>query len=529
MRSTTKATVPVAALAALLWLLGAGHPRAAAAQGLIAKVTLKAEPLTGLTVVPAAKLPAPSPADAAAAARTLRRDLEKRKDLQRDGVCRGEVFRVAVETQPPVSGQWVSVAIDGYSGDHRYLQLFGDPSTRLIQVVATSGDQSQSKTVKVPVRDCAIEPAILVRSRFNPYHPYTVDFTLDNAAELKETFSGYRWRFDDGAIATTHEPYVSHSYFDRVDGAVPYQTFAVEVTGEARATGFAAGRRVARHYAVTLPNNYYHAKRQGNLQPPAITSGAMESRGLRLVGSYRIRNLEKEPLVFRRALVENLSCDVQAPASPAATTPASVLFQGGKALATTIPVTRLSTSLRATVELRRSLPGLPADAIVVPPRIPGGTGPTRRDLGLLDASSGHGAALPLGGAGGLGAPVPSTGGTGGSGPATPLSGVVVIPAETTHQGFLTLDVTQIPPGVCNVGYHLIGTSQSGRPAYASLYFEVRDNPALRRHVSDAATRTFLLDLNRRGLVRGATVTQEDLYHLERRGKIRRTSRGWEIQ
>jgi hypothetical protein len=31
------------------------------------------------------------------------------------------------------------------------------------------------------------------------------------------------------------------------------------------------------------------------------------------------------------------------------------------------------------------------------------------------------------------------------------------------------------------------------------------------------------------LVRGATVTQEDLYRLERRGKIQRTSRGWEIR
>jgi hypothetical protein len=98
-----------------------------------------------------------------------------------------------------------------------------------------------------------------------------------------------------------------------------------------------------------------------------------------------------------------------------------------------------------------------------------------------------------------------------------------------HEGFLTIDTTQVPQGTCEVGYHLKGASQSGRPAYANLYFTVRDNASLRSRVNDGGTRTFLLELYRRGLVRGATVTQEDLYRLERRGKIQRTSRGWEIR
>jgi hypothetical protein len=527
MRSTSTPIRRFATLATLAWLLAICPTDAADAQDLIARITLKAARLDGLTVLPSAqKVTGSSPAERDRIVRELRRELEGRTDLRLQGVCRGEVFRVAVETRPPVPGQWVSVAIDGYPGSQRFLQFGGEASTRLVHVVAaTAGRPPQSTSLKVPLRDCEVTPAMRVRSRFNPYHPYTVDFTVESDAK-SDSMGSYHWNFGDGAVATTSDPYVSHSYFERLDGSVPYQTFVVTVSREPRsAIGRRPVSRIERSYAVTLQNNYYPAKKAGILQPPAMTSGRTEAHGLQRVGSYRIRNLEAEPIIFQTATIENRPCNVPTSTSPtsttAPTTPAAVLFQGGVALELAGQPSAMGPSLRAALDLKRSMPSLPVDAIVIPPRMPDGAGLTRNDLRRLDGSSrSRGlATLPT---------VPGRPG----GPATPVipsSGVVVIPGGQMHEGFLTIDTTQVPQGTCEVGYHLKGASQSGRPAYANLYFTVRDNASLRSRVTDGGTRTFLLELYRRGLVRGATVTQEDLYRLERRGKIQRTSRGWEIR
>lgn len=440
-----------------------------------------------------------------------------RTSALKTGVCREEVFLVEVDAQHPNGTGWVSVTIDGYPGSRRYLQLHGEPAVRRVSVAAATEDgQIETRTLEIPVLDCEIAGEPRVRSRFNPYHPYTVDFVIENAAAVETWFkNGYHWSFGDGSVAVTPYPYVSHSYIDRLDGSRPYQSFTVTVSNE---PGLFGPAEVDRSYSVTLQNNYYHAKKRGIVQPVTISS-RLERRGTRLAGTYRLRNLERVPIIFESALIEERFCDPNRSANPAPVLPSQVIYQGARSAAAAIAAGKSSPDLIEAEKIRLSLPGLPADAVVIPPRL-NPEDPSPLDLESLDASFPAGEP-PTQGSGSV--PIVTTP------PATGASGVVVLPAQHDHTGFVTLDFARISEGICGVGYHLKGVTADGLPVYASFFFAVKENPSLKQRLTDPAMKAFLIELLDRGLVPGGTtVTQEDLYRLEQQGRIRRTLNGWEV-
>ena len=444
--------------------------------------------------------------------------LRQRTSALKTGVCRGEVFQVKVKTAHPAgAGHFVSTTVDGYPGDTKYLQFQGEHGERLVQVsAATEEGLVESRSLTVPVLKCVLESMPRVRARFNPYHPYTVDFVVENPDELT-FFSRYEWSFGDGSVGVTTQPFISHSYADRLDGSVPYQTFIASVANQPGPVG---GGTIGREYAVTLQNNYYSARQRGIVQPPVTTSGRMETRGGRLVGTYRIRNLEAAPIIFQSARIEDRPCDLARASITSSTTPVQVILQGGFSLERAASTGTAGADVAAALQIKRSLGSLlPADAVVIPPRSKP-TDPTPLKLDDLDAyfPNGEPPAPPVGSA-----PVPTIL------PAPGASGVVVLPAKHVHDGFLTLDARRISEGICGVGYHLTGVTAAGQPAYVSLYFDVRDNPALKRQVTDAAMKAFVIEILNRGLVPSRSkVTQEDLYRLEQQGLIRRTQLGWEV-
>lgn len=443
--------------------------------------------------------------------------VETRTSALKTGVCREEVFLVEVDARHPSGTGWVTVLIDGYPGSRRYLQLHGEPGPRRVHVSASTEDGLiETRTLEIPVLDCELTGEPRVRSRFNPYHPYTVDFVIENAEAVEPWFkNGYHWNFGDGAVAVTSYPYASHSYLNRLDGSVPYQSFTVSVANEPGPWGPA---EVDRSYSVTLQNNYYHAKKQRIVQPVTVSS-RLERRGGHLVGTYRLRNLESVPVIFQSATIEERFCDPNRSANPAPVLPSQVIYQGARSAAAAIAAGKSSPDLVEAEKIRLSLAGLPADAVVIPPRL-NPEDPSPLSLESLDAFFPSGEP-PAQGAGAV--PVVTTP------PATGASGVVVLPAKHDHVGFVTLDYARISEAMCGVGYHLKGVTADGLPAYASFYFAVKENPSLKQRVTDPAMKAFLKEILRLGMVPGGrTVTQEDLYRLEQQGRIRRTVNGWEV-
>lgn len=438
-----------------------------------------------------------------------------RTSALKTGVCREEVFSVKVAARHPSGAGWVSVTVDGYPGDHRYLQFRGEPGMRRVNVSASTEDgQIETRTLEIPVLDCTVEGEPRVRSRFNPYRPYTVDFVIENADAVEPWFkNGYHWNFGDGSVAVTPYPYISHSYLERLDGSVPYQSFTVTVSNEPGQFGPA---EVDRSYSVTLQNNYYHAKKRGIVQPITISS-RLERRGGHLVGTYRLRNLEGVPIIFQSATIEDRFCDPNRSANASPVLPSQVIYQGGRSAAAAIAAGKSSPDLVEAEKIRLSLPGLPADAVVFPPRL-NPEDPSPLDLEALDAYFPQGEP-PAQGPGSV--PVVTV-------PPPPgASGAVVLPAKHDHTGFLTLDATRFSEGICGVGYHLKGVTADGLPVYASFYFAVQDGP--KQRLTDPRMKTFLKEVFRRGLVPSRSkITQEDLYRLEQEGRIRRTVNGWEV-
>lgn len=443
--------------------------------------------------------------------------LEQRTSALKTGVCREEVFSVEVETRNPAGAGWVSVTIDGYPGAHRSVQLHGEPGMRRVSVAAATEDgQIENRTLEIPVLDCELTGMPRVRSRFNPYHPYTVDFMIENADAVEPWFkNGYHWSFGDGTAAVTQYPYASHSYAYRIDGSVPYQSFTATV---ANSPGQLGPDEVSRSYSVTVLNNYYHARKRGIVQPLTLSS-RLERRGARLVGTYTLRNLEAVPIIFQSGTIEDRFCDPNRAASASPVLPSQVIYQGALPASNPVATGRNSPDLAAAVKIQQSLPGLPADAVVIPPRNQPGD-PSPLDLEALDAFFPQGEP-PAQAPGSV--PVQT------APPAPGASGVVVLPARHVHEGFITLDATRISEAVCGVGYHLKGVTADGLPVYASFYFGVKDNPTLKQRLTDPVMKAFLIELLDRGLVPGGTkVTHEDLYRLEQQGRIRRTIHGWEV-
>jgi hypothetical protein len=326
-----------------------------------------------------------------------------------------------------------------------------------------------------------------VRARFNPYRPFTADFTVVNAKPPRT--GSYRWNFGDGTSQVTSVPYASHFYGARLDGTRPYQTFTVTVAGPPGGTG---------RYTVTLQDNYYHLKRQGIVQPRVSADRTLRLSGGKLVGSYTIRNLEAEPLVFDRAVAEFQYCDTSRRSSYASLAPnapelPSVPSTPAVPATPTVP----SGPTVPAAPGRSVTPGVASGVTAAPPVL--ATSPTP----ALTATTGT--------------TIPTVAGTG-----------VRVNAKALQHRTVTLDPAGIPNGVCGVGHHLAGRTSSGTRAYASVYFEIRPQPPLAQHRHDPQLKQLLLDLRARGLLRDETqVSYDELYRLEQEGKIRQTETGWE--
>jgi hypothetical protein len=443
-------------------------------------------------------------------------------------ICAGEVLHVEVTAQHPLgAGYPVAVAIDGAVGNERFLQFFGDPGFRRITVTAeTEQGDLETVTQEIKVGSCAVNDLPMVRGRVNPYHPGSVDFTVEGG-NFGPDFTAYHWDFGDGSTAATTETYVSHDYAAALDGRAPYHSLIVQVSGQPISGGVPAPGSLVRRYALTMMDSYWFSKRQGILQPPATSGVVLERRGTQLVGSYSIRNLEADALVFQYAELEELPCEAGIPSKRAQILPSDVIFQGGYGVDLNDPDLQGDPGFRAAMELKESIAWLPKDAWVVPPVVmttPKGTpaksvaedGQTE-PAGLEGQADGASTttATPVF------PPIPP--------PIGAESGFVVIPPEHVHEGYLTVDATKIDPGTCNLAYHLVGESVGGGRAYVSLYFEARENPALTSEVKDKDLGSFLKKLLDRGLASDpAFISHEDLYRLEQEGKIRRTPAGWEV-
>lgn len=440
-------------------------------------------------------------------------------------ICAGEVLHVEVAAQHPLGpGHPVAVSIDGTVGDETFLQYFGDPGPRKILVTAATEQGDVENVVKeVLVDSCTVNDLPQVRGRVNPYRPGFVDFTV-SGGNFGPDFTAYHWAFGDGETGATTERYVSHDYRAVLDGTAPYHSVTVQVSNQPFTGNTPAPGALVRRYALSLMDSYWFSKQKGILQPPASTGVVLESRGTQLVGSYRIQNLEQEPLIFQYAEVEELECEPNVPSRRRQVLPSDVIFQGGYGVELDDPDLQGDPGFQAAMDLKESIAWLPEDAWVVPPVIdpdkPKGvkgksTAPLSAPLTVQAARASNPVATPT---------FPSI-----PHPPGAESGFVVVPAGHVHEGFLTLEASKIDSGICNVAYHLLGETASGLRAYASLYFEVRANPALTGEVKDKTLAQFLETVLDRGWISDPTfISHEDLYRLEQEGKIRRTPAGWEV-
>ncbi|MEM9293819.1 MAG: hypothetical protein AAGD01_19230 [Acidobacteriota bacterium] len=466
-------------------------------------------------------------------------------------LCAGEVVEVTVNTQHPTQpGAFVGVSIDGYLGSVRYVELAGDPGPRRITILAgVPGGPQETRTEVVEVDSCSTDALPTIDDRINPYHRDTVDLRTTVFGTYAGDFNHYFWNFGDGEEAVTTEAAVSHFYGDSMPGTTPYQSFVVTLSNLPFVNGQPASGALYRRHTVTLMDDYYFSKQKGILQPPATTSGVMENRGSQLTGSYRIRNVEAEPIVYRHAIRELMSCDLAAGSRRDQVLPTEILFQGGYGRDLDDPELQTDPRFIAAMALRKSLPSVPEDALVVPPHAStydpdqqGASGKSLSQLGLRESGSrGTGTRAANSPAGS--APANSTMGAAKKGsktvvaplppipppPSGPTSGVLVLPANHVHAGLLNVPLADLDPTDCVVAYHLRGETPSGGQVYTSLYFEARPNPALENLVKDKTTLIFLEELLSRGLVPDPHhITDEDIDRLQQEGKVRRTPAGWEV-
>ncbi len=412
--------------------------------------------------------------------------LVKNISISKAEACRGEEVAVSVTTESwgKSGANTPSVVIDGYPGSVHFLHFSGQPGPRLLHVAVTAyGRYIESSTRRITIADCPAVPFLAVHTRFNPYHPYTVDFMITNP-DITSRQSAFVWDFGDGQSQRTVSPYVSHYYGDSIDGTTPYKTFITSASGP---DGTALTR-----YAVTLHINYFYNKRKGFIQPITNTNRVLEHRDQVLSGSYSIRNLEPGPLTIDSAFAEYQHCDLDKQSLYEPADPSRILqFPSG-----------------ATGGVPETRPGLPA------PLSSATTPPTSRPSITGDASvaSAVGTARPL--------TIVSS---------SSISSPIVVAASSTYTGHVDIS-SSIPVDFCGIGLHLIGHTQKSEPVYASLYYPLRVSPTLTHTVDDEQLRRFLIRLANLKLVpEGVGITQEDLYRLQQQGRIVRTAVGWEVR
>ncbi|MCB1036584.1 MAG: PKD domain-containing protein [Acidobacteria bacterium] len=437
-------------------------------------------------------------------------------------ICLGEVLEVVVSAQHPVDpAVRVSVAVNGLPGERRFLQFFGEPGPRRIHIAAQSEDGLVDGASQVlDVGPCEVTEIPRVFSRQNPYRPGRVDFHLDHLEGLGPDFTGFYWDFGDGEGTYSDQAYVTHDYRQSLDGTSPYRTFLVQLATQPFVNGQAPAGSLVRRATASAGDSYFFAKERGFLLPPVDHEPVLEHRGDQLVGFYSLRNLENEHIIFQHVTQETFACDPARSGRRDTRLPADVIFQGGVDLED--PDFVESPSYQLSLQIRDDLYWLPEDTQVIPPAYdpdhpPAWWGGKSTGGGNLSQVHARGTSVT----GPVFPPIPPPTGSG--------SGYVVLPGGHTHEGFLTLQASDFDPSECNVAFHLVGETTKGQRVYASLYYELRENPSLSGAVKDKFPAQFLSVLLDRGWIPDPTeIKDEDLYRLEQEGKIRRTPAGWEV-
>ena len=227
--------------------------------------------------------------------------------LDKTQVCPGESVLVTAKVAHPESPQGVvDVTINGRWGSPQYLQFTGTPGPRLIVVSAATPEKfSDMQEVSVEVVDCGPDPEFLeVTVRPNPFHAYTVDFEIANAAVFSDQDPTYMWDFGDGQTLQTGVPYAPHSYAEVMAQDRLYSNFEATITLQRSGLPDLTARKT-----VTLWNNYAYSKQQGTIQPPVESDERLGQSGSHLTADYSITNLEDEAIQFTLRRMTYQPCD----------------------------------------------------------------------------------------------------------------------------------------------------------------------------------------------------------------------------
>lgn len=85
---------------------------------------------------------------------------------------------------------------------------------------------------------------------------------------------------------------------------------------------------------------------------------------------------------------------------------------------------------------------------------------------------------------------------------------------------LTLSKSAVDANICSIGFHLQGSTESNIDAYASVFFDIKQNPFLTRRVVDSQFVDLLNSLVSQGLVKNEfEITEEEFFDLVRSGVI----------
>ncbi|MDR4498973.1 MAG: PKD domain-containing protein [Candidatus Scalindua sp.] len=454
-------------------------------------------------------------------------------------VCLGQELEISVNAEHPERPEdWVDVTINGYPGNRRFFHFTGTPGPRRILVVASTRDGLiQSRSLSVTVSDFPQMLFHKITTRFNPYHPYTIDFTIQNSDELGAAGNEFIWDFGDGKTETNTVPYISHNYEESQDGSTPYSTFLVTVQDPAG--------QLRTRLMVTLQDTYLEDKERGLVFPRVETSGVLDDLGRFQRGTFDIQNLENVPLIFTRAIAEYQYCDPNRRSTYVEVNPQNIIYQAGLEQQPLVSNTREITLGR---ELNNPIASKGRLSNVLKQEITGQTesSQTQSSLNLNITIGNQSDGQETGSSN-----TTSTSSTSSTVVVTPPAGTdftipfnpdgntqtsisitvqpAIVPANQSHKGYITIDKSLIPSDVCGLAFHLIGTTPSNKKTYASLYYETKLNPYLTTPLTDQSLSDFLKELADRGLVPNENqITQEELYQLEQEGKVRRTQNGWEV-
>lgn len=224
-------------------------------------------------------------------------------------VCPGESVTATVDAvDPSGDAQAPAVTINGVPGSTLTDQFFGAPGPRYVAVTARTADGSLESTLEqLMVASCpnASSPQPALVAEPDLFHPGQVVLSVANANSFDDGTAQYKWKFGDGANATTSVPTTNHDFTASVPLTALNKPFEVSVTVTRSGLADATGTRT-----LVIWNDYAVSSRRGALEPPAepidprlSISGGVAS------ASVKFKNLEPTVLSYNKRRVDVVPCD----------------------------------------------------------------------------------------------------------------------------------------------------------------------------------------------------------------------------